>query len=168
MEVACDPLGGLAVSSVGFARRRTQDLGRAHHILQLSSSPPLRAPFLPYPTPLSLLTMAPPPSKGKKRSADDSSKPAHTKKAKAAVPEKQPQMPKTIPTTATTGPPTLPYKSSLLTDDVDFPRGGGSTLTPYEHKEALNEARKEADADARVEVSQATYLRTVCRAQDKD
>jgi len=31
-------------------------------------------------------------------------------------------------------------------------------LTPFEFKEATNEARKEADADARVEVSSTRFL----------
>ena len=35
--------------------------------------------------------------------------------------------------------------SSLLTDDVDFPRGGGTTLTPLEVKTLRAEAAKEAD-----------------------
>lgn len=40
-----------------------------------------------------------------------------------------------------------PLQSALTLDEVDFPRGGGSTLTPYEIKSIRAEAIKEADAD---------------------
>ena len=118
---------------------------------------PFNSLLLPPPL-LPCFTMAPPPSKGKKRAAEDSSKPSKKSKPTTDKAPVQPQQPRTIPTTATQGPPTLPYKSSLVQDDVDFPRGGGSALTPFEFKEATNEARKEADADARVEVSSTRFL----------
>ena len=37
--------------------------------------------------------------------------------------------------------------STLLTDEVDFPRGGGTTLTPLEVKTLRAEAAKEADSE---------------------
>lgn len=35
-------------------------------------------------------------------------------------------------------------RSSLLKADEAFPRGGGSVLTPFEYKEATNEAKRDA------------------------
>lgn len=35
-------------------------------------------------------------------------------------------------------------KTSLLKADEAFPRGGGSVLTPFEYKEATNEAKRDA------------------------
>jgi rRNA biogenesis protein RRP5 len=92
--------------------------------------------------------MAPPPTKGKKRSADDASRPA-AKKSKSS----SSSAPAPAAAAAASAPTSIPYKSSLVSEEVDFPRGGGSTLTPLEFKEATNEARREADADALVEVS---------------
>jgi hypothetical protein len=37
--------------------------------------------------------------------------------------------------------------SILNTEDIDFPRGGGSTLTPLEHKEMRAEGMKEAEME---------------------
>lgn len=85
-----------------------------------------------------------PPTKGNKRSADDSTRPFKKSKPTSDAPSAAHH---------STAPTSVPYKSSLVSDEVDFPRGGGSTLTPLEFKEATNEARKEADADALVEVS---------------
>ncbi|CCG82813.1 U3 snoRNP-associated protein Rrp5 [Taphrina deformans PYCC 5710] len=38
----------------------------------------------------------------------------------------------------------IPAPSSLLKADEAFPRGGGSVLTPFEYKEATNEAKRDA------------------------
>lgn len=85
--------------------------------------------------------MAAPPSQkfNKKRSADESAG-QPSKKAKGSKPA------------ASTKPAAAAPVSSLVAEEVDFPRGGGSTLTPLEFKEATNEARLQADADVRVEV----------------
>jgi rRNA biogenesis protein RRP5 len=39
------------------------------------------------------------------------------------------------------------FTSALLADEGDFPRGGGTTLTPYELKEQRDEGRKEAEKE---------------------
>lgn len=44
-------------------------------------------------------------------------------------------------------PPT--FTSSLLTDEVDFPRGGGTSLTPFETKQSIQEGRREADLEVK-------------------
>ena len=44
------------------------------------------------------------------------------------------------------------FLSSLQSDETDFPRGGGTTLTPLEYKQVLQEGRREADAEAHAEV----------------
>lgn len=74
--------------------------------------------------------MAPPTSK--KRSQAGGSSP-HAKK----------------PRTDNTHTPAPGFKSSLLTEEVDFPRGGGSSLTAFETKQARNEGLREADAEGR-------------------
>lgn len=80
------------------------------------------------------LTMVQPSSasKGKKRAASPS-RSAPAKKAKPAD-------------SSSSKDPTA-FRSALVSEEVDFPRGGGSGLTPLEYKEVLGEARKEADAD---------------------
>jgi hypothetical protein len=37
--------------------------------------------------------------------------------------------------------------SLLVSDEIDFPRGGGSSFTPFEHKELRTEAIKEAESE---------------------
>ena len=60
-----------------------------------------------------------------------------------------PSKPKT-----TISPRTAPsFLSSLKDDQTDFPRGGGSSLTPIELKQIKAEGRKEADAENEAEVS---------------
>lgn len=39
-----------------------------------------------------------------------------------------------------------PVASTLAPQEVDFPRGGGSTLTPFEHQQVLREVKAEASA----------------------
>ena len=39
------------------------------------------------------------------------------------------------------------FTSSLVADETDFPRGGGSSLTPFEYKGLREEGRREADAE---------------------
>lgn len=91
------------------------------------------------------------PSKGNKRVAEDS--PSTSKKPRTSkTASSTPAAAAATTAAAPSGPPTLPYKSSLVADEVDFPRGGGSSLTPYEFKEATNEARREADSAMLVEV----------------
>ena len=43
------------------------------------------------------------------------------------------------------------FASALLADEGDFPRGGGTTLTPLEYKEVRDEGRKEAEKDVEAE-----------------
>lgn len=43
------------------------------------------------------------------------------------------------------------FTSALLADEGDFPRGGGTTLTPLEYKEVRDEGRKEAEKDVEAE-----------------
>lgn len=51
---------------------------------------------------------------------------------------------------ATTKPSNAPrpvFSSALVADETEFPRGGGTTLTPLEHKEVREEGRREAEKD---------------------
>jgi len=66
----------------------------------------------------------------KKRTSEDLSAGPKTKKVKTA---KTPDVPQP--------------SSSLLTEEVDFPRGGGTSFTPLEVKKLRVEAVKEADAE---------------------
>ena len=51
--------------------------------------------------------------------------------------------------TPTTAPRPAPaFLSALKEDEVDFPRGGGSSLTALELKQTRDEGRREADAEA--------------------
>lgn len=97
---------------------------------QISAQPSYPYPFKPF----NNLTMVQPSSasKGKKRAASPS-RSAPAKKAKSAD-------------SSSSKDPTA-FRSALVSEEVDFPRGGGSGLTPLEYKEVLGEARKEADAD---------------------
>jgi rRNA biogenesis protein RRP5 len=53
-----------------------------------------------------------------------------------------------------------PAPSSLIRQEVDFPRGGGSTLTPLEHQQVLREVKAEASAakSARVERTEDLFI----------
>jgi hypothetical protein len=74
---------------------------------------------------------------GKKRAADESQNARHSKKLKVADSgkTKHPKSVQPVPT------------SALLTEDVDFPRGGGTTLTPAEVKATRAEGIKEANEE---------------------
>ncbi|CAD6934448.1 unnamed protein product [Tilletia controversa] len=103
---------------------------------------------------------APPPgaSAAKKRKSFDSSaastQPAAAsssanKKAKTGEREKPAASKSTFSGAGTgAGAGARPASSSVLLSsaETDFPRGGGSVLTPLEHRQALREARAEADA----------------------
>ncbi len=72
-----------------------------------------------------------------KRSAEDStSRPP--KKARTAV-----------ATTAATPKPTVNpiFSSALVADETDFPRGGGTSLTPLELKETREAGKREAEME---------------------
>ena len=69
----------------------------------------------------------------KKRTLDDLSTTQRPKKAKVSD------------NASTKTPKLAPPPSSLLTEEVDFPRGGGTTLTPAEVKAIRAEGIKEAD-----------------------
>ena len=77
-----------------------------------------------------------PPTASKKRVLDDASTP-RSKKTKVDDSSKKSKTPKQD------NPPQP--ASSLLTEDVDFPRGGGTTFTPVEVKAIRAEAAKEAE-----------------------
>lgn len=52
--------------------------------------------------------------------------------------------------------PRAVFSSALVADETEFPRGGGTTLTPIEYKKVRDEGRKEAEQDAEaVSLSQA-------------
>ncbi|KAI0673370.1 U3 snoRNP-associated protein Rrp5 [Trametes maxima] len=75
---------------------------------------------------------------GKKRVLDEASGTPKAKKTKMERSEKKPR--------------DQPHKSSepassLVADEIDFPRGGGTTLTPLEVKTLRAEAAKEADKE---------------------
>jgi rRNA biogenesis protein RRP5 len=78
----------------------------------------------------------------KKRASDDASAGPKAKKAKTAEERKAPK-----PVTEKAGDAQPPQSSTLLREEVDFPRGGGTTFTPFEvkaiQKEGLEEANKE-------------------------
>lgn len=78
--------------------------------------------------------MAPP--QGKKRSAGASS-PAKSKKPRTETPAERKE-PRAAPS----------FKSALQSEEVDFPRGGGSSLTAFETKQIRAEGQREADAEA--------------------
>lgn len=68
--------------------------------------------------------------------------------AKRALPESAPgPKAKKSKTTTDAGKPTAHPVSTLTAEDVDFPRGGGSSLTPLEVKSLRVEAVREADAE---------------------
>lgn len=75
---------------------------------------------------------------GKKRVLDEAS---GTPKAKKTKTEEQTKKSKDKAEK-----PTQPV-SSLVSDDIDFPRGGGTTLTPLEVKTLRAEAAKEVDKE---------------------
>lgn len=50
------------------------------------------------------------------------------------------------------------FTSSLVADETDFPRGGGTSLTPFEYKGLREEGRREADVEI-AEVSSFSNLR---------
>jgi len=51
--------------------------------------------------------------------------------------------------------PAPSFLSALKDEETDFPRGGGSSLTPFELRQVQAEGRREADAEAAAEVSWA-------------
>lgn len=80
--------------------------------------------------------MAPP--QGKKRSAGGASgaSPAKSKKPRTES-AAQPKEPRTAPS----------FTSALQSEEVDFPRGGGSSFTAFETKQIRAEGQREADAE---------------------
>lgn len=46
------------------------------------------------------------------------------------------------------------FTSTLVADETDFPRGGGTTLTPFEYKGLREEGRREAET----EIAQVRYF----------
>ncbi|BEI83321.1 hypothetical protein CcaverHIS002_0311890 [Cutaneotrichosporon cavernicola] len=72
-----------------------------------------------------------PPKTSKKRAADSPA--GNAKKARTDVPA-----PRAAPA----------FTSALQAEEVDFPRGGGTTLTPLEVKQVRAEGRAEADAES--------------------
>ncbi len=75
---------------------------------------------------------------GKKRALDETSGTPKAKKSKTeAISKKSKEKAEN---------PAQPA-SSLVLDDIDFPRGGGTTLTPLEVKILRTEAANEADKE---------------------
>ncbi|WVQ96181.1 hypothetical protein IAU59_003284 [Kwoniella sp. CBS 9459] len=59
------------------------------------------------------------------------------------------------PRTENTGPRPAPsFTSALKDEETDFPRGGGSSLTPLELKQTRAEGRREAEDEAKAEAAQ--------------
>ena len=77
-------------------------------------------------------------SAGKKRALDEAAGTPKAKKSKTEAPPKKPK--------ERAEKPAQPI-SALVSDDIDFPRGGGTTLTPLEVKTLRVEAAKEADKE---------------------
>ncbi|WWD20117.1 hypothetical protein CI109_104592 [Kwoniella shandongensis] len=58
------------------------------------------------------------------------------------------------PSASTSAPRPVPsFTSALREEETDFPRGGGSTLTPLELKQTRAEGRKEAEEEAQAEAA---------------
>ncbi|KDQ17789.1 hypothetical protein BOTBODRAFT_29943 [Botryobasidium botryosum FD-172 SS1] len=94
-----------------------------------------------------------------KRSREEhAQKPDRTKKIKKSHEDAAPKPPPTKE-------PRL--KSALVQDEVDFPRGGGSTLTPFEYKEIQAEAAKEVANELNFEDSQTKKAKSKSRARGK-
>ena len=74
---------------------------------------------------------------GKKRVLDETSGTPKAKKTKTEQPKKSKDKAEKPPQPV----------STLVSDDIDFPRGGGTTLTPLEVKTLRAEAAKEADKE---------------------
>lgn len=82
--------------------------------------------------------------------------PANTKKPRltsdvASRPSAVADPSKSKPTTAPRAAPA--FLSALNDEENDFPRGGGSSLTPFELRQIQVEGRREADAEVAAEVS---------------
>lgn len=75
---------------------------------------------------------------GKKRVLDETSGSPKAKKTKTE---------KTTKKAREDAPKPAPTHSTLVADDIDFPRGGGTSLTPLEVKTLRAEAAKEADSE---------------------
>ncbi|CDZ96721.1 rRNA processing protein Rrp5 [Phaffia rhodozyma] len=105
-----------------------------------------------------------PQTSNRKRAAPDTDVP-HYKKSKTSSTETKPwEKPK-----QTEGGATAAFKSSLVSEEVSFPRGGGSSLTPLEYKEITGEARKQADADAATEAaSSSKKIRDPKKRKDRE
>ena len=75
---------------------------------------------------------------GKKRVLDDAAVSPKAKKTKTEGHSKKSKDKTEKPAAPT---------STLISDDIDFPRGGGTSLTPLEVKTLRAEAAKEADKE---------------------
>ncbi len=75
---------------------------------------------------------------GKKRVLDETSGSPKAKKTKTE---------KTTKKAKEETPKPAPTHSTLVAEDIDFPRGGGTSLTPLEVKTLRAEAAKEADSE---------------------
>ncbi|EIW64233.1 uncharacterized protein TRAVEDRAFT_138819 [Trametes versicolor FP-101664 SS1] len=104
---------------------------------------------------------------GKKRVLDETSGSPKAKKTKTE---------KTAKKAREDAPKPAPTHSTLVADDIDFPRGGGTSLTPLEVKTLRAEAAKEADSELFAEsAKEATTKRrrkseagTKSKTTDKD
>jgi rRNA biogenesis protein RRP5 len=83
----------------------------------------------------------------KKRARTDADKPRKPRPSNGENADAGPSKPSTAPR------PAPAFVSSLHRDEGDFPRGGGTSLTAFEVKQVRDEGRREADAEAALEVS---------------
>ncbi|KAI5448963.1 rRNA biogenesis protein rrp5 [Naganishia albida] len=73
------------------------------------------------------------------------------------------------PTKKPSAAPRPVFTSSLVADETDFPRGGGTSLTPFEYKGLREEGRREADAEIAEEKKKrkAAALKRAKNGKDK-
>lgn len=93
----------------------------------------------------------------KKRSLEDAAATPRAKKSKLADEDKSSKKSKEKGKLKEKAEPPLQPTSNLITEEVDFPRGGGTTLTPLEVKAIRAEGLKEAEDElfkARRSISQ--------------
>jgi rRNA biogenesis protein RRP5 len=66
---------------------------------------------------------------------------------RAAEAENTAQKAKKSKTEQSNAPPAAPQKSALASEEIDFPRGGGTSFTPLEFKSIRAEAVQEANEE---------------------
>ena len=100
----------------------------------------------------------------KKRSLEDAAATPKAKKSKLAVVDKSSKKSKEKGKVKEKAEPPLQPTSNLISEEVDFPRGGGTTLTPLEVKAIRAEGLKEAE-DELFKVRHSISQEFICCSQ---